>query len=520
MLYWTLIFLVVALVAGLFGFGGIASASAGIAKVLFAIFLVLFLVSLIFGVVRGSLGEAGCGAAPRSSPSRRSHQAGLPHKEGRAGQRARPQVAAPSPRAHGEFWFDPTQLPSFTGTVERYLLNPRGETDALIFREGPQIVFPPDIAAAVRQAAPPGRPLVAWGIRARSAPVITMLAFAPSATRRRRWWTASTGGSAAASRWSRRRGSAVAGIVKQPYYTPQGEVAGAVLEDGTVIVVPQGGGRGCEGPAEGFAEGRRQAGGRGHGQRRRGGRALLADRTGRGAGRARSPCRAEPGGCPSLRCLSLKCPSLTPCRPTACRRPTASPAASAGWPGSISTARRSGRARLLAAGVLALTLLQIGIQVRFNIWNRDFFNALEQRDRPGLLRPDGPVRRADAWPAWRPRCFQLYVRQTAAAALAGMAGLPAAAPLAGGRPALPARLPRRRRRQPGPADQREYPLGDGHGGGAGDRADHLGADAGLLRRHPVDPVGAAACRRSARPSSTSPATWSSPPCSMPASAAS
>lgn len=54
MLYWTLIFLVIALVAGLFGFGGIASASAGIAKVLFAIFLVLFLVSLIFGVIRGA----------------------------------------------------------------------------------------------------------------------------------------------------------------------------------------------------------------------------------------------------------------------------------------------------------------------------------------------------------------------------------------------------------------------------------------------------------------------------------
>jgi uncharacterized membrane protein YtjA (UPF0391 family) len=54
MLYWTLIFLVIALVAGLFGFGGIASASAGIAKILFAIFLVLFLVSLIFGVARGA----------------------------------------------------------------------------------------------------------------------------------------------------------------------------------------------------------------------------------------------------------------------------------------------------------------------------------------------------------------------------------------------------------------------------------------------------------------------------------
>jgi uncharacterized membrane protein YtjA (UPF0391 family) len=54
MLYWTLIFIVVALVAGLFGFGGIASASAGIVKILFTVFVVLFLASLIFGVVRGA----------------------------------------------------------------------------------------------------------------------------------------------------------------------------------------------------------------------------------------------------------------------------------------------------------------------------------------------------------------------------------------------------------------------------------------------------------------------------------
>ena len=52
MLYWTLIFLVIALVAGLFGFGGIASASAGIAQVLFAIFIALFLISLVFGLLR------------------------------------------------------------------------------------------------------------------------------------------------------------------------------------------------------------------------------------------------------------------------------------------------------------------------------------------------------------------------------------------------------------------------------------------------------------------------------------
>src|SRR5260221_11425678 len=37
-------------------------------------------------------------------------------------------------------------------------------------------------------------------------------------------------------------------------------------------------------------------------------------------------------------------------------------------------------ARLLTVGVIALTLLQIAIAVRLNIWNRDFFNALENRD--------------------------------------------------------------------------------------------------------------------------------------------
>ena len=36
--------------------------------------------------------------------------------------------------------------------------------------------------------------------------------------------------------------------------------------------------------------------------------------------------------------------------------------------------------RLLAIGVIALTLFQLGVQIRINLWNRDFFNALEQRD--------------------------------------------------------------------------------------------------------------------------------------------
>ena len=52
MLYYSLVFLLIALIAALFGFGLIASAAAGMAKILFFLFLILFLVSLIMGSVR------------------------------------------------------------------------------------------------------------------------------------------------------------------------------------------------------------------------------------------------------------------------------------------------------------------------------------------------------------------------------------------------------------------------------------------------------------------------------------
>jgi uncharacterized membrane protein YtjA (UPF0391 family) len=52
MLHWAVVFLVVALLAAVFGFGGIAGTAAGIAKVLFFLFLVLFIVSLLMGRTR------------------------------------------------------------------------------------------------------------------------------------------------------------------------------------------------------------------------------------------------------------------------------------------------------------------------------------------------------------------------------------------------------------------------------------------------------------------------------------
>lgn len=52
MLRWALGFFIVALLAAVLGFSGIAVAAAGIAKIIFFIFLVLFLVSLVSHLVR------------------------------------------------------------------------------------------------------------------------------------------------------------------------------------------------------------------------------------------------------------------------------------------------------------------------------------------------------------------------------------------------------------------------------------------------------------------------------------
>lgn len=150
-------------------------------------------------------------------------------------------TAAAAGAAESRLWFDPTQLPSFTGTVARYLMDPDGRVGRLLFREGPQVIFPEHIAEEVRRGVEPGRRIVVWGIRARTAPVITMLAWAPY------------GGGEGAGQprfvdrptWGFGEFEAagdpmqVAGTVEAPLYTPQGEVIGAILTDAILVRVPR-----------------------------------------------------------------------------------------------------------------------------------------------------------------------------------------------------------------------------------------------------------------------------------------
>jgi uncharacterized membrane protein YtjA (UPF0391 family) len=53
MLGWALTFLIIALIAGVLGFGGVAVISIEMAKIIFFVAIILFLVSVILGVLRG-----------------------------------------------------------------------------------------------------------------------------------------------------------------------------------------------------------------------------------------------------------------------------------------------------------------------------------------------------------------------------------------------------------------------------------------------------------------------------------
>ena len=53
MIGWAITFLIVALVAAIFGFGGISGAAVDIAKLIFFVAIVLFAISAVIGLLRG-----------------------------------------------------------------------------------------------------------------------------------------------------------------------------------------------------------------------------------------------------------------------------------------------------------------------------------------------------------------------------------------------------------------------------------------------------------------------------------
>lgn len=142
-----------------------------------------------------------------------------------------PALAAPALAQRAALlWFDPTQLPSYSGRLERWIASPSGEVERGLFREGTQFVFPASEADALAAGIERGGSICVWGIRARSAPVVLMLAWARTDTdpatfvERPAWFLEIRPG---------RELLTIGGRIQAALLTPQGEPMGVILADGS-----------------------------------------------------------------------------------------------------------------------------------------------------------------------------------------------------------------------------------------------------------------------------------------------
>jgi len=76
-------------------------------------------------------------------------------------------------------WLDPDYLPKTTGTLDRFVLNPKADIDGLLLTDGTEIHTPPHLSSELLAALAPGAKLTAHGVKTRDGGVITAVAIDP-----------------------------------------------------------------------------------------------------------------------------------------------------------------------------------------------------------------------------------------------------------------------------------------------------------------------------------------------------
>lgn len=149
-----------------------------------------------------------------------------------------------------KLWFDPAQLPALQGSVERYILSPRGPIDGLLLTDGTQVVFPPHSGVDLGAVVKPGDAITVHGLKARSAPVVSAISVTNTASGQtvedpgpahgpgEHHGHMADGNGPAGAGSERMQRLEVHGTVKATLYGARAEPAGALLDDGTAIRVP------------------------------------------------------------------------------------------------------------------------------------------------------------------------------------------------------------------------------------------------------------------------------------------
>ncbi|MEA1672072.1 hypothetical protein [Nitrospirillum sp. BR 11163] len=146
------------------------------------------------------------------------------------------QVAPPAWTPAPAPLYDAAQLPAVRGVVRQFTQTPRGDIDGLILADGTEVKTPPHLSCEIAYTIRPGNTVVVHGLRAVALPLVRAMSITNEATK----ITISDDGPGPGRRLDATDGAPTlsSGRVRMPLHGPEGEIDGALLEDGTVLRLP------------------------------------------------------------------------------------------------------------------------------------------------------------------------------------------------------------------------------------------------------------------------------------------
>jgi hypothetical protein len=140
-------------------------------------------------------------------------------------------------------WIDPACLPETKGTVDLFLINPRGDADGLLLKYGKEVHFPPHMSKAVLAALKPGDTVKVRGVSPRGVDMVAAVSVqagdAPAIVDHGppKHEGPKKGDDHKGDKKPKpepHKPVDVEGVVKHVLHGPKGEKRGALLQDGTI----------------------------------------------------------------------------------------------------------------------------------------------------------------------------------------------------------------------------------------------------------------------------------------------
>jgi hypothetical protein len=128
--------------------------------------------------------------------------------------------------------WDASQLPETKGTVRQYTLTPRGDVDGLILNDGTEVKVPPHLTGQIVFSIRPGDAVTIRGLRAK----VVALVDAASITNDTNGKTIIDNGPPGRNAFGAQ--NTISGRVVLALHGKQGEVNGALLDNGTTVRLP------------------------------------------------------------------------------------------------------------------------------------------------------------------------------------------------------------------------------------------------------------------------------------------